>query len=90
MKKILTIIICMFILAFALIGCGDTSTAEAKVEEYNRFEVIEDATISPSNYSYILVDDETGVCYLFVDGYEACTVTVMLDADGKPLIWSGG
>ena len=90
MKKILSIFICVCILIFAFAACCGSNTADAKVEEYNRFEAIKDVEITGSNETYILVDDETGVCYLFVDGYESCTITVMLDADGKPLIWSGG
>lgn len=90
MKKILSILICICILSFSLVACCGSGTAEAKVEEYNRIMTIKDVEITPSNETYILVDDETGVCYLFVDGYESCTITVMYDADGKPLIWSGG
>jgi hypothetical protein len=94
-KKILAIIICTLILAFSLTACCGPDSAEAVVEEHNRFMVIEDVKIDVpymdgSSYVYTLVDQETGVCYLFVDGYESVTVTVMVDADGKPLIWSGG
>ena len=36
----------------------------------------------------ILVDVETGVNYLFcTEGY-GCGLTVMLNADGKPIVWS--
>ena len=36
----------------------------------------------------ILVDVETGVNYLFcTEGY-GCGLTVMLNADGKPVVWS--
>jgi len=36
----------------------------------------------------ILVDVETGVNYLFcIEGYGG-GLTVMLDADGKPIVWS--
>lgn len=93
MKKILAIIICTLILAFSLTACGNPNSAEAKVEEYNRMRVIEDAEIRTGgnvDSTYILVDQETGVCYLYVEGIECNTVTVMVDANGKPLIWSGG
>ena len=36
----------------------------------------------------ILVDVETGVNYLFcIEGF-GCGLTVMLNADGKPVVWS--
>ena len=93
MKKFLAIMICLkiFILVFA--ACSVSSTAEAKVEEYNRLSVIEDVEIKTGtnrDSTYILVDDETGVCYLYVEGVECCTITVMLDADGNPLTYPGG
>lgn len=87
MKKIISILICVCILAFSLVACCGSGTAEAKVENNYRFEVIRDVVITPSNETYILVDDKTGICYLFVDGYESCTVTVMLDSNGYPLLW---
>ena len=90
MKKILSIIICVWLISFTLVACCGSNAAEAKVEEYNRLSVIEDVSFSGIDGTYILVDDETGVCYLFVDGYESCAITVMLDADGKPLTYPGG
>lgn len=35
---------------------------------------------------YILTDKETGVMYLSKDR----GITVLMDADGKPMIWNGG
>lgn len=93
MKKILAIIICTLILVFSLTACCGPDSAEAAVEEYNRFMVIEDAEIKTGgnvDSTYILVDQETGVCYLYVEGVECNTITVMVDANGKPSIWPGG
>lgn len=36
---------------------------------------------------YILADKETGVMYLSKDRNG---ITVLMDADGKPMIWNGG
>lgn len=93
MKKFLAIMICLKILILGFVACCGSSTAEAKVEEYNRLSVIKDVEIKTGtnrDRTYILVDDETGVCYLYVEGVECNAITVMVDADGKPLIWSGG
>lgn len=90
MKKILSIIICICILAFCLVACSGSNTTEAQVEEIYRFTSIADTSTSGGDRAHIFIDHETGVCYLYVEGYECCTVTVMVDADGKPVIWSGG
>ena len=89
MKKFISIFICVCIIAFSLIACCGSTTAEAKtkVEENNRLSVIEDISIQIYDKACIIVDDKTGVCYLFVDGHESCAMTVMVNADGKPLIW---
>ena len=49
---------------------------------YNRFEMVEN---DPPDYR-IIVDKETGVLYL--NRYYG--VTVLLDQDGKPLLYEGG
>ena len=36
----------------------------------------------------ILVDVETGVNYLFCTEGFGCGLTVMLNADGKPVVWT--
>lgn len=35
----------------------------------------------------ILVDKETGVCYYYVKVFNSGGMTVLVDADGKPMIW---
>ena len=87
MKKIISILICVCNLALSLIACCGSTTAEAKVEENNRLRVMEDISISANDSIYIIVDNETRVCYLYTEGIECCAVTVMLDSDGYPLLW---
>lgn len=91
MKKILAILICVCVLAFTFVACGSSDAAEASVEEYNRFIVLNEIDMPealPNVYGgYIVVDRETGVCYLFVDGFHKGSTTVLLDADGKPILW---
>jgi TRAP-type C4-dicarboxylate transport system permease small subunit len=93
MKKFLSIIICICILAFCLVGCGANIT-ESAAEEYNRMIVVEDIKFeSPymgREAAYVLVDSETGVCYLYVIGEKRSGITVMVEADGEPLTWPGG
>lgn len=37
----------------------------------------------------IIVDRETGVCYYWRKSMNAGGMTVLVDADGKPVIWEG-
>lgn len=93
MKKILSIFICVCILAFSLVACCGSGTEEASDGKYSRFIILNriDIPESLSNVyeGYIMVDRETGVCYVYIDGYRRGAMTVLLDADGKPLIWEG-
>lgn len=85
----------LFITAFmalSLAACGSGNSivenADTEVESTAMFE----RHRLDGCYS-ILVDKETGVCYL---EYESCAgyqgyygITVMLNADGTPKIWEG-
>lgn len=57
--------------------------------ERKRFEVIHKESTGFARDFRILRDKETGVCYLFVHEGYAGGLTVMLDAEGKPLIDRG-
>lgn len=89
MKKFISIFICVCVLAFSLIACCGSTTAEAKTEEEDdRFAIIVDAErIGFDSSGVVFADRETGVCYLWIDGFECGGITVMVDADGKPLLW---
>lgn len=75
----------------SLIGCTNYIEAETKTGTllgHDRFYTIE------GDYKYfdseiILIDSETGVQYLYVDGYSRAGLTVLVDHDGKPLIAEG-
>lgn len=77
MKKILSLAIAI-ILMFTYTGCNNEGNKEITDD---RFECVEYGWID-SYYAMMLVDKETKVMYFFCDG-----ITVMLDADGKPLLW---
>lgn len=92
MKKFLSILICVCVLAFSLVACG--SFGEAADESINRFRVVDKICmddpfcIGDERMVYIVVDRETKVCYLYGPGTHAF-MTVLLDAESKPLIWEG-
>lgn len=76
MKRAIVIIMLVVLLSVSLCGCG-------KVEAGNRRLWILD---SGAMYG-IYVDNLTGVQYLRTNQGGVC---VMVDTEGKPLIWEGG
>lgn len=88
MKKKLIAAMVVATMAVSMVGCDESivENADTVTESTARFER---HTLDDS-YS-ILVDKETGVCYLEYDhcgGYDGYYgITVMLNADGTPKIW---
>lgn len=82
-------LIMIMLLATILSGCGQrTIQNEAKKEQdsYNTYFV----RISSEYCGEIIYDSRTGVQYWRSMGtYNAGTLTVLLDTDGKPLIYKG-
>lgn len=77
------------ILILALIGCTAVST-QAKATSDTRFKVINAENDGAyTTATAILVDNETGVMYLFARSGYGGGLTVMLDETGAPLIWEG-
>lgn len=87
MKNKALIIIMLF--SVILSGCGQrTIQDEAKKEQdsYNTYFI----RISVEYGGDIVYDSRTGVQYWRSGGsYNSGTLTVLLDADGKPLIYKG-
>lgn len=91
LKKFLITGAAVIMMVASLSGCGMTTTDASKTvpDVGDRFMAVRTDDDSLMAYTYIYVDKETGVMYLFVkDGYGG-GLTVMVDEDGKPLIWEG-
>ena len=88
MKKILAIILSIMICCFTFVGCGRKNKVIKTTELDSRFKIISD-TNDGLGYCNIIVDTETGVMYLFRGAGYRGGLTVMVDADGKPLIYEG-
>lgn len=88
MKKlfVITIILTMIILP----GCGVNLLSEKNVDvEAERIKTVYRSPYG-SPCEWIFVDTETNVMYLFEEiGYSG-GLTVMVDKDGKPLLWKDG
>ena len=80
MKKMIIILL----MAMMLTGCGATVDRETQ-SETSRFIELERASTW-----LIVADKETGVMYSVSDsGYNRGTFTLLVDENGKPLIWKG-
>ena len=76
--------IAMIIMLLLSVGCAKVENAEAK--ETSRFVQVKIATSWR-----IVADKETGVMYAVSCGaYNNGTFTLLVDADGNPLIYKGG
>lgn len=71
----------------AAVGCGATETA--KDDEPGRIRLITEHGIDLSTYCQVIVDEETGVEYLWIDGHKAGGVAVLMNPDGTPKIAEG-
>lgn len=83
MKKLLmTAVICVLL---AVSGCGKTTIEDAQPNDVSRFVVIERASVW-----WVVADRETKVMYAVSrGGYNSGNFTLLVDADGKPLLWKG-
>ena len=91
MKKIVFSMIFGVLLISTCLFSGCNITLEVKGSNED-FMVVSDTVITPSTRVEILVHKETKVMYmLYLDNYgkDGGGLTVMLDADGKPLIYQG-
>lgn len=98
MKRLLLFL--TVLLAFLLVGCEPTDTGENTAYEElwgtEMFDIYEIERINDTDRAYILVDKKTDVMYLYTVDISVLnsgtgvgtTMTVMLDADGTPLLWS--
>ncbi len=59
-----------------------------KKDKQERFitKLVEGSALSETGYRLVMVDRETGVNYLYVHAGYSGGLTVMVDADGKPIV----
>ena len=71
---LIALLLCALVFVFAA-GCSDqTAATEPEPEPVDRFDT-ESVYCDFNNHFYIITDHETGVQYLFVDGYQGVGVT---------------
>lgn len=87
MNRLEHVAITIIMMVFMMIGCAKVENAEPKEEKViSRFVQVEMASTWR-----IVADKETGVMYAVSCGvYNNGTFTLLVDADGSPLIYKGG
>ncbi len=81
MKRIVIALIALMLLT----GCAKVESAKTEPVNVSRFQEVEQ-----TNTWRVVVDTETGVMYaVSLGGYNAGTFTLLVDAEGKPLIYKG-
>ena len=91
MKKKLMFLVAIIAFALcALCGCGYKEKAKDFVPDSNRFILLEEQELAICDHVYILCDRETRVMYLITYlGGNGGGLTVMIDENGKPLLYEG-
>lgn len=90
MKK-LRLIFCLLLLSISLAGCGgknEESTKEINLGDRTFIAIYDEYATYFGDYR-ILVDKETKVQYLYSNGYHQGGLEVLVDADGKPILYEG-
>lgn len=83
-KGIMSAIMAIALVAATIMTAQKAATQEdAEIEINRRFEYAEGIT----GVADIIVDNETGVCYIWKTASYKGGLTVLVDADGKPVIW---
>jgi uncharacterized protein YcfL len=84
MKKV---ILAALVIAATLVGCGSTDTVEGG--EQKRIRETSVGKLGKYTDFIVMVDVDTGVEYLWVEGTYEGSVTVMMNQDGTPKIAKG-
>ena len=77
---------CAVLLSVSICGCASDSNRESvntDPENTNRFKAENYLNVS------LVTDTRTGVQYVYVNGMKGGGVTVLVDADGRPLLADG-
>lgn len=88
MKKAIVIILILSILVISVvgfIGCYDTSPHNT-IEFSDRFIVLKERTVENAIYVE-MYDKNTKVMYVFIKLGRAGSLTVLLNADGTPMLY---
>lgn len=86
MKKLILLAL-ILAMALVLFACSETNEEDNAV--YSLCDGVTFVKVVERGDFDIYVHEETGVMYISEYGQHQSGLTVMLDANGKPLIWEG-
>ena len=90
MKKLIALILIFCLCIIMICSCKQEGAEEI---DGSRFIIVWSEQLYDSSTDIdkarILVDKETGVMYLYVFHNQKAGLVVMVDENGKPLIWKG-
>lgn len=88
-KKILSILLMLSVASIFITGCSDTNKTNLQTSDATYFIDSEDDRFMKidSINGWIYVDKQTKVQYLFVKRANAGGLTILVDSDGKPLLY---
>lgn len=88
MNRLERVAITIIMMVFMMIGCAKVEKIEREPEPINQSRFVE---VEHTGAWRIVADRETGVMYAVSLGvYNIGTFTLLVDADGKPMIYKGG
>lgn len=89
MKKLIAVILAVA-LVLSLVACTGVSHASAADEREVRFQRVDTCYLGGTIFDAdICVDMHTGVLYLWSWNSKYTFMTVLVNADGTPMIWEG-
>jgi hypothetical protein len=88
MKKFICLALVLVICLAVLCSCAEQSIAAngEKESSYSRLVLLYNHSCDDIS---IYVDKETRVQYMIIRGMECCSIEIMLDGNGKPLLYEG-
>lgn len=88
MKKSFVILITMVLLSFGLTGCDETKQWHETYRFESKYSMF--VNIEGTDFYNIVYHKDTKVMYAISrGGYNQGTFTVLLDADGTPMLYEG-
>lgn len=82
--RVVSLILVLVMVTVLLASCGATGEVSQTNPFDGRFTVH-----YIDIYHKVIVDKETGVCYLWREDYKCAGMTALLNADGTPVTWEG-